>query len=82
MALAAHPYPTVYPGFASKLCRACLDQGRGHVVLRPFFMRAVDEDYASLVFACRRCLYQDPMVTICTLDSPLLTAPAVTPSYT
>jgi len=72
-------HPKSYKGFGSKLCPACLDNGRGHVALQPFFMRAVNEDKASLVYACPRCQHQEVMSTHIALDA--LTAPAVEVTY-
>lgn len=68
-------HPTGYEGFGSKMCGACLESGRGHVVMQPFMMRAVDEESGSLVYSCPRCLHQQVLSTRIPLE--MLSRPAV-----
>lgn len=46
------------PQFASRLCEACVAEGRALSPMRIVLMRCADEDFGTLVYACRSCQHQ------------------------
>ena len=78
-----HPYPIKYDGYASKVCQACMDTGRGTVVMKPYWTRGVDEEFASLIYVCLRCGHNETVVKTVPLNDDVkarITAPAVSTS--